>query len=96
MKYEEQYERFLKEWGFSSQSNMCVEEMSELIKELCKLRRYKDDPQKKVEVVENIKEEIADVLNTVEQMQWYFGKEEIEKIRAQKIAKAEKRLKNKE
>ena len=40
MRFKEEYELFLKEWGQESQERMAIEEMSELIKELCKKIRY--------------------------------------------------------
>ena len=41
----------------------------------------------------NIKEEIADVLNMVEQLENMFGEEEIEKIRKAKFKRALERMK---
>lgn len=73
---------------------MAIEEMSELIKELCKYERYKDDKEKVEQILANIKEEIADVLNTVEQLSYYFGQEEVEVIRNQKIERALKKVWN--
>ncbi len=93
MKFKEEYKIFLNEWGYEAQSRMCIEEMSELTKELCKLERFKDDEVKRQQIVENIKEEIADVLNTVEQMKYYFGEEVVESIREMKINRALSRLK---
>lgn len=92
MKFIKDYEKFLSIWGYEAQARMCIEEMSELTKELCKLERYKHDEEKKKQIIENIKEEISDVMNTVEQMAYYYGLEDIEKIREQKIAKTIKRL----
>lgn len=89
--YIKAYETFLKKWGYDVQSNMCIEEMSELTKALLKYIRYgkTDAPQ---EIKDNVLEEIADVLNTVEQMAYVFGKEKIEKIRKQKIDKTINRI----
>jgi NTP pyrophosphatase (non-canonical NTP hydrolase) len=92
MKFKESYELFLKAWGIKAQSTMCIEEMSELIKELCKLERCKNNEEKTKEVIQNIKEEIADVLNTVEQIELYYGLDDVEKIREQKIERTIKRL----
>ena len=85
------YEKFLSEWGQEAQERMAIEEMSELTKELCKKIRYERDnfeyisSDKKIKNVENIKEEIADVLNMIEQLEIYYGIDEIEKIRKVKI-----------
>lgn len=91
--YTQFYKRFLDEWGYDAQSNVCIEEMSELTKALCKYARFgkENAPQ---EVKENVVEEIADVLNMVEQMQYYFGKEEVTKIRQQKMARTLNKLNN--
>lgn len=87
------YEFFINKWGIDSQMLMAIEEMSELTKELCKLRRYENDKEKVKDITENIKEEIADVLNMAEQLEYYFGEEEIERIRKQKIERTLKKIK---
>ena len=90
--YKEAYKKFLTEWGYDAQSLMCIEEMSELTKALCKYKRFSKE-QASPEIKQNILEEIADVLNTAEQMQYYFGEEEVEKIRKEKIERALKKIK---
>ena len=92
MKFEEEYQIFLDQWGFDAQAMMCIEEMSELTKALCKYMRFNKENAPN-EVKENIKEEIADVLNTVEQMQLIFGEKEIEKIRQEKIERTKTKIK---
>ena len=87
------YQFFIEKCGIESQMLMAVEEMSELTKELCKFNRYKTDKEKSKQILDNIKEEIADVLNMAEQLEYYFGEEEIEKIRKQKIERTLKRIK---
>ena len=85
------YEIFLKEWGQEAQERMAIEEMSELTKELCKKIRFSRDKfenvpkEKREENTKHIKEEIADVLNMAEQLEIFYGTEEIEKIRSEKI-----------
>lgn len=89
--YLDAYKKFLDKWGYDAQSLMCIEEMSELTKALCKYKRFgKEDSLQ--EIKDNILEEIADVLNTVEQLKYYFGEEKIEEIRKQKIEKTLKKL----
>lgn len=89
--YLQAYKKFLDKWGYDAQSLMCIEEMSELTKALCKYKRFgKEDCLQ--EIKDNILEEIADVLNTVEQLKYYFGEEKIEEIRKQKIEKTLKKL----
>ena len=62
----------IKKYGVESQCDMCIEEMSELTKELLKLRRESTQAgfQKRRE---NIKEEIADVQIMLDQMRIIFG-----------------------
>ena len=72
---------------------MCIEEMSELTKELCKFSRCVGDKEKTEVVINNIREEIADVLNMVEQIQVYFGEKEIEDIREFKINRTMSKIK---
>ena len=85
------YKFFIDEFGINSQILMCIEEMSELTKELCKLDRYKGT-NKEQEILANIREEIADVLNMTEQLEYYYGSDEIEKIRLEKINRAMNKL----
>ena len=96
--FREGYKKFVEEWGQESQERMAIEEMSELTKELCKkIRLTRDDfsessKEKLVKTIQNIKEEIADVLNMTEQLEMYFGEEEIEKIREEKMQRTLKLL----
>lgn len=86
------YEKFLNTWGVDTQSLMAIEEMSELTKAICKLNRKKGCGEKYYEALANLKEEIADVLNTIEQLQYVYGEEEITKIRKQKIERTLKKI----
>jgi len=85
------YKKFIEVWGENSQMLMAVEEMSELTKEICKFKRLEnkynpeDNEEKVKENLEHLREEIADVLNMAEQLEFIFGEEEIEKIRKEKI-----------
>lgn len=87
------YKKFLDSWGYDAQSNVCIEEMSELTKALCKFARYgkENAPQ---EVKDNVVEEIADTLNMVEQMAYYFGQDKVNKVRQQKMARTLNKLNN--
>lgn len=84
--YKDYYKRFLDRYGLTSQINMCIEEMSELTKALCKSMRddYKENPK----LLDDIREELADVLNMVEQLEYYYGVEEIENIRKSKFQRS--------
>ena len=92
--YIEIYKKYLDTFGIKSESRICIEEMAELTKELCKLERYRGT-EKESEIIECIKEEIADVLNTVEQLYLYYGADEIDKIRDYKLQRGLQRLNNK-
>ena len=86
------YKFFINTFGIDSQLDMCIEEMSELIKEIVKLKRYqKFNPEKVDQTKQNIKEELADVINCVEELAYYYGDDEVEEIRKQKIERALKR-----
>ena len=79
-------------WGFDPQSLMLLEEMGELTKAICKYRRFGCE-QTNVEIKNNLLEEIADVHNMIDQMELYFGKEEITKIRLNKLKRTHERIK---
>lgn len=66
--YEERKEVYLsaiEKWGIELQSCMAIEEMSELTKEICKIRRGKNDP-------DALADEIADVTIMLEQLRIMF------------------------
>lgn len=95
----ELYKQCIEAWGLDAQIYMCIEQMSELTKEFCKYRRLKFTDQskelqeKKKENLAHIQEEIADVLNTVEQMAMVFGEKEVDKVRDFKIERCRKYFK---
>lgn len=96
--FKKQYQMFLDAWGQEAQERMTIEEMSELTKELCKkIRLERDDfsemnEEKLNKTIQNIKEEIADVLNMAEQLEIFYGIDEIEKIREEKMERTMKLL----
>ena len=92
MNRKEYYDLFLKEWGLESQYNQVLEEMAELTQAICKLHRP-DKQNIKADVEEDVKSEIADVLNCVEQMEHIFGYEEIEVLRDYKLKRTVERMK---
>lgn len=91
MKNDKEYEMFFGAWGYQAQARMAIEEMSELTKELCKLERHRGS-EKEEKVVEHIIEEIADVLNMVEQLSYFFGEEKVNDVRHKKMLRTLKRL----
>jgi hypothetical protein len=95
------FQQFLDAWGIESQTLITIEEMAELTKELSKhLWRDKDDKVKIAEREQHIREEIADVPITVEQMKRIYGATEIDEIMDYKLRRGQRRveeyLKNKE
>lgn len=72
----------------------CVEEMSELTKELCKFVNIKNvNKTISEENMDNISEELADVFIMLEQMLIFFGnKDDVERIINEKIERTKKRL----
>lgn len=85
--FREHYKTFLENWGYDAQAFMAIEEMSELTKELSKRHRKRKDYNEA-----DMIEEIADVLNMVKQLEFYFGEDKVEKVREEKIERTLKRL----
>ena len=85
---EDKFKLFMDVWGEKAQIMMCVEEMSELTKELCKYLRYENTDIS----TDNILEELADVRNCIEQLCMHFGKEKVEEIQNKKIERTIKKL----
>ena len=85
------YQKFIDTWGVAMQSVMAIEEMSELTKALCKYKRSLEILGDKEKALNNLKEEIADVLNVTEQLELIYGTDEIEKIRKEKIERTLKK-----
>jgi NTP pyrophosphatase (non-canonical NTP hydrolase) len=83
-KYGYIYKKIYDKWGLESQERMCIEEMSELTKELCKRMRYKNT-DKENQIKDNIIEELADVINCVEQLIYIYGEEKVQKVRKEKL-----------
>ena len=76
----------LKHYGANSQRIVAIEEMSELIKELCKVSRGEEN-------IEHIAEEIADVRIMLDQMEILFDcREQVELIESGKLERLRKRL----
>lgn len=84
LKYQKYYDEFIKINGVEKEIILCIEEMSELTKALSKFLRYKGS-EKENAIKDNIVEEIADVLNTCEQMQNIFGVDSVNAVREQKF-----------
>ncbi len=81
--FHETFELCFKAWGEDSQIRMCIEEMSELTKALCKFIRYSNDVKDEYhenllkQTIKNIVEETADVLICAGQMKLHFGNQQV-------------------
>ncbi len=89
--YHDTFNKFIEAYGIEAEMRMCIEEMSELTKELCKFIRYSKNVQspendrKLEEIKQNIIEETADVLICASQMKKFFGEAEVENVMDYKI-----------
>lgn len=72
-------------WGIDAQIWMAVEEMAELTNALCKIKRGRIN-------LEDIVTEIADVQIMMEQLQLFFGKEEVDTERNRKLIRLHDRM----
>ena len=84
LKYQKYYDEFIKINGVEKEIILCIEEMSELTKAVSKFLRYRGSDKENT-IKDNIVEEIADVLNTCEQMQNIFGVDKVNAVREQKF-----------
>ena len=86
MKTKDVYSAAIKKYGKISQLIMCMEEMSELIKELSTSIRGADNSSA-------ISEEMADVEIMLEQLRIiYHNRSEVDTIKADKLRRLEQRL----
>lgn len=82
----------LVKYGINRQTDMMIEEMSELTKALLKLRRYGGDEKLEPALVANIIEEIADVGIVLEQLRIYYGPAIIGDVKESKLERLAKLL----
>ena len=87
------YKRAVEKWGTEGQLDQLIEEMAELTIAINKVKRAeKFIAQKKEGVMENFYEELADVKLCLEQMEYMFGKENIDNMLEVKLQKFLKQL----
>lgn len=80
-------EKAIETCGSDHQLKMCLEEMSELQKEICKAWRNRGD-------VEAIAEEVADVLITLDQLMLIYQiRDKVDGYYVQKMLRLDERLK---
>lgn len=73
----ELFKQAVDKWGRTSQIDMMIEECSELIKALCKIKRA-HDPSDTGALINDICEELADVQIMSGQMRYIFGADQID------------------
>ena len=94
--YLETFDMFRSSWGEESEFRLCIEEMSELTKELCKFMRYsrneksQENDEKLKQIKSNIIEETADVLICASQIMHMVGEDEVKKVMDYKIQRGRK------
>ena len=83
------YAKAIEKWGEDAQYDQLIEEMAELTIAVNKLKRLKYDiaPGKKEQIINNLFEEICDVKLMLNQMEYMFGKENIDKRFEEKFNK---------
>lgn len=86
--------KMIETFGEDSQIDVCIEEMSELIKELIKYKRSKiHENEKQNARREHVIEEMGDVIFTIESLKIIFGisDEEVKEIVAKKAKRTKER-----
>lgn len=87
MKKEELYRAAIVKWGVPSQVEMAIEECSELIHAIQKTKRSNGPVAQS-----HVCEEIADVEIMIEQLRGIFNCKIIDKYKAEKLERLEKRI----
>ncbi len=82
----------LTKYGIDKQTDMMIEEMSELTKALLKLRRFHDSISLAPALAANVIEEIADVGIVLEQMRIYFSPAAVDEQKQYKLDRLAKML----
>lgn len=84
-------ERAVRTYGEVAQTDMVVEEMAELTKAICKVKRATPGTDTWAEAVENMIEEVADVQIMLDQLRIMLGTG-TEKAEEKKLARLKERL----
>jgi len=87
MKKEDLYKAAIEKWGVVSQVEMAVEECSELIQAIQKVKRSNT-----IETNMHVCEEIADVEIMIEQLRYIFDVDLIDQFKSEKLERLEKRI----
>ena len=93
------YKDAITKWGENAQFDQLVEEMAELTLAISKYKRQFNDSlleEQKKNVMENLYVEIADVKLMIEEMEFMFGKENVDKAYQKQLKKFKLELYGKE
>ena len=93
------YKDAIIKWGETGQFDQMIEEMAELTCAISKYKRQFNDSlldYQKVNIMENLYAEIADVKLMMEELEYMLGKENIEKAYQEKMKKFKLELYGKE
>lgn len=91
------YQQTIDKWGETAQLDQMIEEMAELTLAISKYKRQFNDSlldYQKVGVMENLYVEIADVKMMIEQMEYMFGQENVDKAYQKQMEKLKRELNN--
>ena len=91
------YQQTIDKWGETAQLDQMMEEMAELTLAISKYKRQFNDSlldYQKVGVMENLYVEIADVKMMIEQMEYMFGQENVDKAYQKQMEKLKRELNN--
>lgn len=88
-KEENVYQKAIDKWGATAQLDQMIEEMAELTLAINKYKRYLlgEKYLEKDQVFGNMYEELADVRLCLEQMEYMFGKENVDTAYERKFEK---------
>ena len=83
------YQKAIDKWGEYAQYDQMIEEMSELTIAISKYKRYKlgEKYLNKDDVLNNLYEELADVKLCLHQLEYMFGKNNVEEAYKKKFDK---------
>lgn len=93
------YSKAIEKYGADSQIDMAIEEMAELTQALFKVRRYQKahEGDYTTKLLDHVSEEMADVINTLEQVKMIYQNEDLIDWHANnKLKRLEERLRENE
>lgn len=89
-------ERVITSNGINKQLDVAIEELSELLQAICKIKRREPDECLNEDYLINLAEEMADVEIVLAELKLIFGNEDdVKSLKCDKLTRLEKRLKNK-